>query len=89
MVKSQPSFGGTCRLHPQNRRISQAINQREADSKEGPAYYPLYAGFLIGLFFELRDVPLKRRLIVNGLHGVMSWRIESSCAGLISVNKSL
>jgi hypothetical protein len=37
-----------------------------------------HAGFLLGLFFDPEDgddVPLKPRLIFNGLHGVISQKI--------------
>jgi hypothetical protein len=33
-LKVNRRFGGTCRLHLQERRISQARNQLEADSKQ-------------------------------------------------------
>jgi hypothetical protein len=48
-LKVNRYFGETFRLHLHNRRISQARNQREEDSKQG------FAGFLIVLFFDLKD----------------------------------
>jgi hypothetical protein len=41
--------------------------------------HQLHACFLLGLFFDAEDggdVPPKRRLTINGLHGVMSQKIE-------------
>jgi hypothetical protein len=66
-LKVNRHFGGTCRLHLQVRRISQAKNQRGG-------------GFLLGLFFDpedegdmfLRDVGLT----FNGLHCVISQKTE-------------
>jgi hypothetical protein len=49
-------FGGTCLLHLQGRKISQAKNQRAADSSEGgSACCLLHAGFFVGLFFDPED----------------------------------
>jgi hypothetical protein len=42
-LKANRRFGGTCRLHIQGRRISQARNQRD---------YLLHAGFLHGVFCD-------------------------------------
>jgi hypothetical protein len=60
-LKVNRRFGGTCRLHLQGWRISRARNQRESRWEA-----------------ELwrRFVPPKRRVIFNGLHGVISQKIE-------------
>jgi hypothetical protein len=66
-LKVNRQFGGTCRLHLQGGRISQARNQREADGIRSwlclpPEYrtirsacHLLHAGFLLGLFFDPED----------------------------------
>jgi hypothetical protein len=63
-VKVNGCFRGTCRLHLECRRISQAKTSIK-----------LVARFLavpeIG-----KGLPLKRRLIFNGLHGVMSQKLQ-------------
>jgi hypothetical protein len=46
-LKVNQRFGGTCRLHVQD-RISQARNRHEAGSKQS-------SGFLLDLFFDLED----------------------------------
>jgi hypothetical protein len=40
--------------------------------------YMLHPGFLLGLFFDLEDgyFPAKRRLTFNGIHDVISQKIE-------------
>jgi hypothetical protein len=35
-----------------------------------------YAGFLLGLFYDPEDGPLKLRLTFNGLHGFRSQKTE-------------
>jgi hypothetical protein len=44
-------FGGTCRLHLQDRRISQARNQHEAVTKQSSACYLLHASFLLSTYY--------------------------------------
>jgi hypothetical protein len=61
-LKANRHFGETCRLPLQGRRISQARNQREANSKL--------------CRWRWRLVPLKRRLIFNGLRGVISQKMR-------------
>jgi hypothetical protein len=58
-------FGGTYHLYLQGQRISWATELVTCS----------HTGFLLGLFFDPEDggdVPLKRRLTFNGLHGVIS-----------------
>jgi hypothetical protein len=38
MLKANQRFGGTCRFYLQGRRISQARDQHEADSKKNKNY---------------------------------------------------
>jgi hypothetical protein len=57
-LKVNRYFGGTCSLHLQGQRISQARNQREIRWQDGG------------------DVSPTRRLTFNGLHCVMSQKIE-------------
>jgi hypothetical protein len=61
----------TCRLHLQGRCISQARTSLKQCSK-------LYPSFLLGLFFDPEDgnIPRKRRLTFNGLHGVITQITE-------------
>jgi hypothetical protein len=65
-LKVNRRFGGTCRLHFQGRRISRARNQCESRWQ---------AELLLPFRWKLY-VPLKRRLTFNGLHGVISQKIE-------------
>jgi hypothetical protein len=44
-LKVNRSFGGTCGLHLQGRRISQ-------ERDENCAYYPLHAAFFLSLFID-------------------------------------
>jgi hypothetical protein len=60
-LKVNRRFRITCRLHFQDRRISQARNHLEASSKQSWRWR--------------RYVPLKRQLTFNGLHGVISQKI--------------
>jgi hypothetical protein len=65
-LKMNRRFGGSCRIHIQGRRISQARNQREARSY-----------LLILRPWRWRwHVPPKRRLTFNWLHGVISQKRE-------------
>jgi hypothetical protein len=59
-LKVNRRFRGTRRLHLQGRR-----NQREAGSKQSSS-----------VLKWRQHVPLKRRLNINGLHGVLSQTIE-------------
>jgi hypothetical protein len=73
-LKVNRRFGGTCRLHLQRRRISQARNQRDGGSTQRPA---VLASWLILRLWRWRPhVPPKRRLTFNRLHGVISENIE-------------
>jgi hypothetical protein len=54
-LKVNGSWEGTCRIHFQGRSVSQARNQREADSEQNSTCYTLHSGFLLGLFFEPED----------------------------------
>jgi hypothetical protein len=62
-VESQPTFRRKYRLHHQDRRISRARYQRES------RWCRLFFGPEDG-----GDVPPKRRLSFNGLHGIISPR---------------
>jgi hypothetical protein len=62
-LKISSCFGRTCRLHRQGRKISQEKYQREASSNLRPWRWR-------------RHVPPKRRLIFNGLQGVIPRKIE-------------
>jgi hypothetical protein len=100
-LKVNQRCGGTCCLHLQGRRISQAKKQREAGSKQsrvvrqptfrrnisptssGPSLLcllPVSCWILAWLTLRpwrwRRHVPPKRRLSSNGLHGVISQKIE-------------
>jgi hypothetical protein len=50
-LKVNRCFGGTCRLHPQGRRINQTRNQRESRCQA-----ELSCWFSFGLFLDLEDV---------------------------------
>jgi hypothetical protein len=65
-------YGGTCRLHLQDRRISQARNQRKGC---GSACCLLHTGLILRSWRWRRYVPPKRRLTFNGLHGIISQKI--------------
>jgi hypothetical protein len=55
-LKVDRRFGGTCLHHLQVQKLSQAKNQRTADSSAGGcALYLLHAGFFVGLFFDPED----------------------------------
>jgi hypothetical protein len=58
-------FGGTYRLHLQVRKISQQEISVKAGGKQS-----IQAGFLLVYFSTL-----KRRLTLNGLHGIMSQKM--------------
>jgi hypothetical protein len=66
-------FWGTYRLHLQRRKtkLSKKLAWKEMES--------FHAGFLLSLFFQpwrwRRNVPPKRRLTLNGLHGVTSQKM--------------
>jgi hypothetical protein len=67
-LKVNRHFRGTCDLHFQGRKISQARNQQWSTC------CLLHAGFLLGLFLDRwrLHVPPKRQLTFNGLHRVTS-----------------
>jgi hypothetical protein len=73
-------FGGTCRLHLQDRRINQARNQRESRWQAKLYSDMLSRWFLARLILRpwrwRRHVLPKRRLTFNGLHGVISQKIR-------------
>jgi hypothetical protein len=57
-LKANRRFGAICRLHLQDRRVSQEINQHEAGNKQsvakpaGFSCFQLHVGFLLGLVFN-------------------------------------
>jgi hypothetical protein len=69
-------FGGTYRLHLQDRRNKFSKNRKKADSIHLP---PACLLVLLNLFLRpwrwRRYVPPKRRLTLNILHGVISQKI--------------
>jgi hypothetical protein len=69
-------FGRTFRLHLQNRKIKLARNQCES---RWQALAPAFTFDLARLIFRSwrwkRNVPPKRQLTINGLHGVISQKI--------------
>jgi hypothetical protein len=69
-------FGGARSPHLQGRRIKQSRNQLEEGRKQSNR---LCQNFRL-IFFDAEDgdryVPTKRRLNFNGLHGVISQKIE-------------
>jgi hypothetical protein len=68
-LKVNRRFRETCLLHLQGRRISRARKQREAGSKK--------SWFLAWLILRCwQHVSPKRRLAFNGLHCVISQKIE-------------
>jgi hypothetical protein len=75
-LKVNRRFGGTCVLSLQGRRLNQARNQSEADSK----WIPFSRGFLAWPFLRpwrwRWHVPPKRLLTFNGLHDVTSQNRE-------------
>jgi hypothetical protein len=64
-LKVNRRFGGIC---VQGRRISQARNHQEAGSKQGQR-------LILRPWRWCQHVPPKRRLIFNGLHGVISRKL--------------
>jgi hypothetical protein len=55
------------------------VKQREAGSKQSSTFYPLHPGILLGLVIDPEDggdVPRKRRMAFNALHGVISHKVE-------------
>jgi hypothetical protein len=70
LVRVNQLFGEICCLHLQGRRISRARNQGESRASD----------FLLWLFFDpekwRRHVPPKRLLNFNGLHGIISQKVE-------------
>jgi hypothetical protein len=60
-------FRGICSLHLQGRRINQAKHQRETR---------WHAWLILRSWRWARHVPAKRRLTFNGLHNVISRKIE-------------
>jgi hypothetical protein len=70
-LKVNRRFGGTYRLHLQSRIISRARYRRKS---RWQAEICFRAGFLFGLFFDTEDGG--GRLTFNGLHGVISQKIE-------------
>jgi hypothetical protein len=77
-------FGGTCLLHLQVRKMSQARHQHEAVSKPSDS--------LIWRILRLwiwRHVPQNIRLIFSGLHGVIFQNIELSSTILLSNSNSI
>jgi hypothetical protein len=67
-LKHNRRFGGIYRLYLQGRRKSQGRNHHEADSKQA-----LLSTCLVLVSWR-RHVPPKRRLIFNGLSGVVSQK---------------
>jgi hypothetical protein len=76
-VKVNWLFRGTCRLHLQGRRISQARNQCESRWQA--------AWLILRPWRWRRHVPQKRRLNFNGLHDVISQKTELFMFNLISI----
>jgi hypothetical protein len=72
-LKVSRHFGGTCGLHLRSRRLRQARNQHEADSKTALLWF---LAVLILPWRGRRHVPPKRRLTFNGLYGVISQMLE-------------
>jgi hypothetical protein len=66
MLKGNRQFKGTCRLHFQGWRISQARNQQLL-----PASWWFLAWLIILPWSRKWHVPPRRRLAFNGLHGVV------------------
>jgi hypothetical protein len=74
-LKVNRCFGGTCRLHFQGRRMSKGMNQC------GSSAYHLFSCWFPDWFFLrpwrwTRRVPVKCRLALHRLHGVISHKIE-------------
>jgi hypothetical protein len=66
-IQSQPTFGGAFCFNLQCRRISQEKKQNEPNIKQCFVLLP----------WRMRQlVPPKRRLTFNGLHGVISHKLE-------------
>jgi hypothetical protein len=80
-LKVNRLFRGTCRLHLQCRKISQARNKREAGDKHVPHLPPPSCWFLPSFILRLwrwrRHVPPKRRLTFNGLRSIISPEMET------------
>jgi hypothetical protein len=78
-VKFNGRLGGTCRLHLQGRRISQARNQSEAGNKLPKPFLPASRRFLAWLILLpcrwRRHVSSELRLNFNGLHGIIPQNI--------------
>jgi hypothetical protein len=66
-LKVNRRFGGICRLHLQGRRISQAKTSVKQVARRALILVP---------WRWKRNVPLKCRLTFNGLHGVITQKIE-------------
>jgi hypothetical protein len=79
-MKANRLFGGTCRLHLQGWRISQARNLHEVGSKQSKALVPAPCWFLAWLTLQSWGwrwhAPPKHRLTFNRLHCVISPNTE-------------
>jgi hypothetical protein len=69
-LKVKRRFGGTHRLHLQDRRICQARNKHEAGRKQSCDWPILWS------WRWRRYVPPKRRLAFNELHDILSQKTE-------------
>jgi hypothetical protein len=75
-MKFNGRFRGTCRLLLLDRRISEAINQLEADSKQSSACHLLHAGFVDFEKTNRRYIPEDRtakkpQILKNHLHFIL------------------
>jgi hypothetical protein len=64
-VKANRRFGGICRLNLESRRIIQARNQNEADSKQGRWYFPPKRP---SIFAELHSVISQKIKLFNVIY---------------------
>jgi hypothetical protein len=66
-------FGGICRRHLQDRRISRARNQHEI---RWCTSFTLVSSLIFWPWRWRQHILLKRRLTFNGLHGIIFLKIE-------------
>jgi hypothetical protein len=79
IMKVNWSFGGTFCLHFQSQRISHARYYHEAGSNQSCLLSASYLFLVLLILWPWglrRHLPPKHRLTFNGLHGIISQKIE-------------
>jgi hypothetical protein len=76
LLKVNQRFRGTCCLHLQGQRISQARNQCVAELCFLPPSYWFLACLILQNWRWKQYIPLKCQMTFNGLHSITSQKIE-------------